>query len=56
MLAHEAGNEQIARLLANVVDVADAATGTVRLKQKVDAAAEMALDTRSTITVQGKKG
>ena len=32
------------------------ATGTVRLKRKVDAAAEMALDTRSTKTVRVKKG
>lgn len=55
-LAHEAGNEEIARLLASVVDVEDPATGTVRLKQKVDAAAEMALDTRSTKTVRVKKG
>jgi von Willebrand factor type A C-terminal domain/von Willebrand factor type A domain len=55
-LAHEAGNEDMARLLANVVDVVDQATGTVRLKKKVDAAAEMALDTRSTKTVRVKKG
>jgi hypothetical protein len=55
-LAHEAGNEDMARLLANVVDVDDAATGTVRLKKKVDAADEMALDTRSTKTVRVKKG
>ena len=55
-LAHEAGNEEMARLLANVVDVVDEATGTVRLKKKVDAAAEMALDTRSTKTVRVRKG
>jgi hypothetical protein len=55
-LAREAGNEDMARLLANVVDVVDEATGTVRLKKKVDAAAEMALDTRSTKTVRVKKG
>ena len=30
-LAHEAGNEETARLLASVVDVVDEATGTVRL-------------------------
>ena len=41
-LAHQAGNEETARLLANVVDVVDEATGTVRLKKKVDAADEMA--------------
>jgi hypothetical protein len=55
-LAHAAGNEETARLLANVVDVVDEATGTVRLKKKVDAAAEMALDTRSTKTVRVRKG
>jgi hypothetical protein len=46
----------MARLLAGVVDVVDEATGTVRLKRKVDAAAEMALDTRSTKTVRVRKG
>jgi hypothetical protein len=55
-LAHQAGNEDMARLLAGVVDVVDEATGTVRLKRKVDAAAEMALDSRSTKTVRVKKG
>jgi len=55
-LAHQAGNEETARLLASVVDVVDEATGTVRLKKKVDAAAEMALDTRSTKTVRVRKG
>jgi len=55
-LAHQAGNGDMARLLANVVDVMDEATGTVRLKKKVDAADEMALDTRSTKTVRVKKG
>jgi hypothetical protein len=55
-LAHEAGNEEMARLLANVVDVVDEATGTIRLKKKVDAGAEMELDTRSTKTVRVRKG
>ena len=55
-LAHQAGNEETARLLASVVDVVDEATGTVRLKKKVDAAAEMALDSRSTKTVRVRKG
>jgi von Willebrand factor type A C-terminal domain/von Willebrand factor type A domain len=55
-LAHQAGNDEVARLLANVVDVVDEATGTVRLKRRVDAAAEMALDTRSTKTVRVRKG
>jgi hypothetical protein len=51
-LAHEAGNLDTAKLLAKVVEVVDAPTGTVRLKKKVDAADEMELDTRSTKTVR----
>jgi von Willebrand factor type A C-terminal domain/von Willebrand factor type A domain len=54
-LAHQAGNEDTARLLAKVVDVVDEATGTVRLKKKVEAADEMALDIRSAKTVRVKK-
>jgi hypothetical protein len=54
-LAHQAGNQDTARLLSKVVDVVDEATGTVRLKQKVEAADEMALDTRSTKTVRVRK-
>jgi von Willebrand factor type A C-terminal domain/von Willebrand factor type A domain len=51
-LATESGNEDTAQLLAKVVDVVDAATGTVRLKRTVEQADEMALDTRSTKTVR----
>jgi hypothetical protein len=54
-LAEESGNDDTAKLLAKVVDVVDAATGTVRLKKKVDDADEMALDTRSTKTVRTKR-
>jgi len=54
-LAEQSGNDGTARLLAKVVDVVDAATGTVRLKKKVDDADEMALDTRSTKTVRTRK-
>jgi hypothetical protein len=54
-LAEESGNAGTAKLLAKVVDVVDAATGTVRLKNKVDDADEMALDTRSTRTVRTRK-
>src|SRR3984957_1252545 len=54
-LAHAAGNEDTAKLLAKVVDVVDEATGTVRLKKKVSPADEMALDTRSAKTVRVKK-
>ena len=54
-LAHQSGNEDTAKLLVKVVDVVDAATGTVQLKKKVEDADEMALDTRSTKTVRTKK-
>ena len=54
-LAHQSGNEETAKLLLKVVDVVDAATGTVQLKKKVEDADEMALDTRSTKTVRTKK-
>lgn len=55
MIAQQSGNEDTARLLARVVDVVDAATGTVRLRKRVDDADEMALDTRSTKTVRTRK-
>jgi hypothetical protein len=51
-LASESGNEGTLKLLESVVDVEDAATGTVRLQRQVAAADEMALDTRSTKTVR----
>lgn len=54
-LAHQSGNEETAKLLVKVVDVVDAATGTVQLKKKVEDADEMTLDTRSTKTVRTKK-
>jgi hypothetical protein len=54
-LAQQSGNADTARLLEKVVDVVDAATGTVRLRKKVDDADEMALDTRSTKTVRTRK-
>jgi hypothetical protein len=54
-LAQQSGNDDTAKLLAKVVDVVDAASGTVHLKKKVDDADEMALDTRSTKTVRTKK-
>jgi hypothetical protein len=54
-LASASGNADTARLLAKVVDVVDAATGTVRLKAKVEEADEMTLETRSTKTVRVKK-
>jgi von Willebrand factor type A C-terminal domain/von Willebrand factor type A domain len=54
-LAQETGNTDTTRLLAKVVDVQDAATGTVRLKGKVEAEDEMTLDTRSTRTTRVNK-
>jgi hypothetical protein len=50
-LAHESGNQDTAK----VVDVVDAATGTVRLKARVTDAYEMALDTRSGKTIRVRK-
>jgi von Willebrand factor type A C-terminal domain/von Willebrand factor type A domain len=54
-LASSSGNADTAKLLAKVVDVVDAAAGTVRLKEKVSDADEMTLETRSTKTVRVKK-
>ncbi|MDO0927670.1 VWA domain-containing protein [Streptomyces sp. TG1A-8] len=54
-LAGASGNADTAKLLAKVVDVVDAATGTVRLKAEVAEADEMTLETRSTKTVRVKK-
>jgi hypothetical protein len=51
-LAHESGNENTARLLAKVVDVLDAPSGTIRLRRDVTDEDEMTLDTRSTRTAR----
>jgi von Willebrand factor type A C-terminal domain/von Willebrand factor type A domain len=51
-LASESGNDGTLKLLANVVDVDDPRTGTIRLRRDVADADEMALDTRSTKTVR----
>jgi hypothetical protein len=55
-LAAASGNNATMELLSGVVDVQDPVTGTVRLKQRVEDAEEMALDTRSTKTVRVRKG
>jgi hypothetical protein len=55
-LATESGNEETTKLLHKVVDIDDPATGTVRLKARVNDADEMALDTRSSKTVRVGKG
>ncbi len=51
-LAHESGNDATVRLLQKVVEVDDAASGTVRLRRDVEKSDEMALDVRSTRTVR----
>jgi hypothetical protein len=54
-LAAASNNNATMKLLSSVVDVQDPATGTVRLKRRVEDADEMALDTRSTKTVRVQK-
>ncbi len=54
-LAHESGNDETVRLLNKVVEVDDAASGTVRLRREVEKSDEMALDVRSTRTVRVKR-
>jgi hypothetical protein len=51
-LATESGHDDTAQLLANVVEVLDARTGTVRLRADADKAGTMALDARGTRTVR----
>ncbi|WP_240140123.1 vWA domain-containing protein [Streptomyces sp. MUM 178J] len=51
-LAADSRNDDTAKLLSKVVDIVDAAAGTVRLKAKVAEADEMTLETRSTKTVR----
>jgi hypothetical protein len=51
-LAQASGHGDTLRLLGKVVEVADADSGTVRLRKGAEKAAEMTLDTRSTRTVR----
>ncbi|MEA2142104.1 MAG: hypothetical protein QOI64_534 [Solirubrobacteraceae bacterium] len=51
-LAAESGNTTKLELLAAIVDVEDAATGTIRLKRDVAEGDEMMLDTRSSKTLR----
>ena len=51
-IAHASHNVEMTQRLSKVVEVLDAPTGTVRLKNTVDKADEMALDTRSTKTTR----
>jgi hypothetical protein len=54
-LAHNSGNEDTAKLLRKVVDIDDAATGTVRIRREVAKEDAMALETRSTKTTRIRK-
>ncbi len=54
-IAATSGNESTAKLLRNLVDVEDAATGTVKLRAKVNKADAMALETRSVKTTRIQK-
>ncbi|MEY3869006.1 MAG: hypothetical protein RLZZ338_2897 [Cyanobacteriota bacterium] len=51
-LAHDSGNEATAKLLKKVVDIEDAATGTIKLKRNIAKEDAMALETRSTKTTR----
>lgn len=51
-LAHSSGHGEMTTRLGGVVDVVDAATGTVRLKSQVSAQEEMMLDTESVRTTR----
>lgn len=54
-LAAETGNDDATSRLRKVVDIEDAATGTVRLRRDVQKIDEMALDTASTKTTRVKR-
>jgi von Willebrand factor type A C-terminal domain/von Willebrand factor type A domain len=55
-LAVGSSHHETLRLLARVVHIDDATTGTVRLKRNVDLVDEMTLDARSTKTVRIGRG
>jgi len=54
-LAAETGNDDATSRLRKVVDIEDAATGTVRLRRDAQKIDEMALDTASTKTTRVKR-
>lgn len=54
-LAEQTGNHEATTKLRKVVDVVDSGSGTVRLKQTVQKADEMALDTASTKTTRARR-
>ena len=49
-LAHQSGNADMTSRLRRVVDIDDAANGTVRVKRSVEKAAAMDLELESTTT------
>ncbi len=55
-LAEQTGHADTAKLLARVVDVVDASTGTVRLKQKVSGVDAELANVRSVKTIRVKEG
>ena len=55
-LAAESGHTDTARLLASVVDVLDAKTGTVRLRAEANKAGTMALDSRAAVPCRSAGG
>ena len=55
-IAHDSGNEEMTARLKKVVDVEDAASGTVRLRRSVDKAATMDLELESTTTKRARRG
>jgi hypothetical protein len=55
-LAEESGHADTAKLLGRVVDVIDARTGTVRLKQKVEGVDAELANVRSVKTIRVKNG
>ena len=54
-IAFESGHDDTLKLLSHVVDIEDAATGTVRLRSNVSLEDDMTLQTRSTKTVRLKR-
>ncbi|MCK9898700.1 hypothetical protein CC117_14840 [Parafrankia colletiae] len=54
LAAHTANGEALARL-AKIVDIDDAATGSVRLRRQVDVLDEMDLDAGSTLTTPAQR-
>lgn len=54
-LAHESDHLETLELLGRIVEIVDPAAGEIRLRESVDAADEMELETRSTKTVRVRR-